>query len=351
MRLLSLALVPLLGLPLLAQTKAKVTVIHGVPGLSGPVDVSANGGKLFSFDFKEVRGPLELDPATYKLAVSLGGKTLLSLDAKIEGGKNYTVVAHLEADGSPTLAAFVNDDARPGRFKARVIVRHLAKAPAVDVLARRWWRNTRLFENVANGQEGAAEVYAGTYEVSLNAAGTKTRAFGPARLDLEAGKIYAVHAVGELGTKSFGLVLQPVDVAGTSKPALKATVGGKACGGMIAISTKTPEFDEDFEVSLSGGTPNSFGFLHTGLSDSRLVLLRLPLSLELFGAKGCMLYQSTEWIRPVRLDAKGEASVTNRIPSSWGRWFKQVHYQYSFSAPGKNRLGLLLTDYASVEKQ
>jgi hypothetical protein len=42
--------------PALAGT-GNLTVIHGISGLPQPVDVYANGNKLFSFDFNEVPGP------------------------------------------------------------------------------------------------------------------------------------------------------------------------------------------------------------------------------------------------------------------------------------------------------
>ena len=37
---------------------ARLTVLHGVPGLPAPVQVFANGNQLFSFEYGEQRGPL-----------------------------------------------------------------------------------------------------------------------------------------------------------------------------------------------------------------------------------------------------------------------------------------------------
>ncbi|MHC4513054.1 MAG: DUF4397 domain-containing protein [Planctomycetota bacterium] len=334
----------------LPAQKGIVSVLHGIPGLPKPVDVFANGGKLFSFDYGEFKGPLALDPATYKLEVKLDGKTVLSANAKVEAGKNYTVIAHLKEKSGIALAVFLNDTSSLSRYKSRLQVRHLADAPAVDVLAKRWWFTKRLFKNVRNGQEGKTEVYAGTYSVSLNAAGTNKRAFGPVKLSLGGGKIYAVHAIGKLGEKSFRLFVQTV-VQPTGSGALVGKVRGKACGGAISLSTTSPEFGKPYDVILEGGTANGYGFLHTGLSDSRFLLFRLPLDLGFLGASGCRLYQNTQVIQLVKLDAKGGVKVSQTVPNTWAPWFREIHHQYSFRAPGKNRVGLLLTEYASVEKK
>ena len=48
---------------------------------------------------------------------------------------NYTVLAHLDAAGTPRLAVFQNDTAKIDAGKGRLTVRHAAAAPAVDVRA------------------------------------------------------------------------------------------------------------------------------------------------------------------------------------------------------------------------
>ncbi|WP_425454185.1 DUF4397 domain-containing protein [Geodermatophilus normandii] len=50
-------------------------------------------------------------------------------------GANATVAAHLTADGRPALTPFVNDTSAVPAGQGRVVVRHVAAAPAVDVRA------------------------------------------------------------------------------------------------------------------------------------------------------------------------------------------------------------------------
>ena len=50
----------------------------------------------------------------------------------IPAGANATLAAHLDAQGDPTLTAFVNDTSEVPAGQARLTVRHVAAAPAVE---------------------------------------------------------------------------------------------------------------------------------------------------------------------------------------------------------------------------
>ena len=60
---------------------------------------------------------------------------MLSADATLPAGGNVTLVAHLSESGQPTITPFVNDVSSVAAGQARLVVRHTAAAPAVDVLA------------------------------------------------------------------------------------------------------------------------------------------------------------------------------------------------------------------------
>ena len=90
-------------LALLPAQDAKVTVLHGVPGLPAPVQVFANGNQLFSFDYGDQRGPLSLPAGAYQLDVRLNGSTILSTNANVAAGLDYSVVANLTATAAPSI--------------------------------------------------------------------------------------------------------------------------------------------------------------------------------------------------------------------------------------------------------
>ena len=149
--------------------------------------------------------------------------------AKVEAGGNYSIIAHLTAQGTPTLSIDVNDTSALGRKKARLTVRHKAQAPAVDVRLKRWFWTVATFRKLENPNSVSADVDRGNYTASLYPAGSRKLAFGPAKLALEEGKSYIVYAVGVLGEKSFQLLLQTIDLKQTTTPMLMAKLHHDPC--------------------------------------------------------------------------------------------------------------------------
>ena len=148
-----------LAAPSSAAGTSQVSVLHGVPGLT--VDVYANGQKLLT-NFKPgtLTDPVALPEGTYDLKVFPAGKgpdgtpAIEAKGVKVPAGANITVVAHLTADGKPTLTPYVNDVSTIKPGQARITVRHDAAAPAVDVRAG----GTPVFKNLTNPNEAKADI-------------------------------------------------------------------------------------------------------------------------------------------------------------------------------------------------
>jgi hypothetical protein len=189
-----------------------VTVVHGVPGLT--VDVYVNDElTLEAFEPGTVTDPLELPAGDYEIAVREAGADAASEpailgSAALEAGANVSIAAHLDADGTPTLSVFANDLTAPADGEGRVIVRHTAAAPAVDVLAD----ESALIENLANPDEAAAEVAAGTYSVAVALAGTTDPVLGPADVEVADGQATIVYATGSAAEGTLGLAVQTIDL-------------------------------------------------------------------------------------------------------------------------------------------
>lgn len=192
---------------------ATVSVLHGVPGLT--VDVYANGEELIpDFEPGTLTDPLSLPAGSYDLQVFADGDTPDSADPAIEAngvevpaGANATVVAHLDADGNPTLSLFANDTSPTAAGEARLTVRHTAAAPAVDVRAD----GNVLIEGLTNPDEASADVPAGTYSADVVLAGTEDVALGPADVDLAEGTHTIVYAWGSAGDQNLDLAVQTID--------------------------------------------------------------------------------------------------------------------------------------------
>jgi hypothetical protein len=197
-----------------------VSVVHGVPGLT--VDVYVNG-ELFEAGYEpgEILGPVRLPAATYQIDVYAAGANpsstspAISESVALPAGVDASLVAHLTEAGAPTLSTFVNDVSalRPG--ESRVVVRHTAAAPAVDVRAN----GGVAFAGLANPDEASADLPAGTYTVDVVPTGEDGPVvIGPADLRFPAGASTIVYAVGSLEADTLGVVVQSIaDLPSTAR--------------------------------------------------------------------------------------------------------------------------------------
>ena len=102
-----------------AQSAPSISLMHGIPGAT--VDVVVDG---------EVVVP-GFEPGTMQDISAFAGQTLTNVEVRAAGTEdvvigpiaelavpasgNFTVIAHLDADGAPTLTPFENDVSRAGR--------------------------------------------------------------------------------------------------------------------------------------------------------------------------------------------------------------------------------------------
>ncbi|MEU9738655.1 DUF4397 domain-containing protein [Micromonospora chersina] len=213
---------------------SKVSVVHGIPDT--PVDVYVNGKKtLDNFKPGDVAGPLTLPEGEYDIALTKPGeaidKAILTVDdAAVPGGANISLAAHLSADGKPRITPFVNDVSKVDAGRARLIVRHTAAAPAVDVRAG----GKPVFENLTNPKEAKADVAAGTVKADVVLAGTDTVAIGPADLNLKEGTATIVYAIGSAEAKNLTVVAQTISGLHSAPGGVPSGSGGQAGTGVDA---------------------------------------------------------------------------------------------------------------------
>jgi hypothetical protein len=217
-----------------ADDVAQLSVLHGVPGLT--VDVYVNGDlTLDNFEPGDLAGPLELAPGTYTVAITASDATDASspaigpVDLPLEGGKNYTAVAHLDAAGTPTATLFTNDISTVGAGEGRLTVRHVAAAPAVDILAG----GTPVITNLTNPNESLLTLPAGTVSASVAATGTTDPVIGPADVNVAEGTNTIVYAWGSLADANLALAVQTID-------GLHSNPDGVPAGSAGLVATNQP---------------------------------------------------------------------------------------------------------------
>ncbi|MGI8880535.1 MAG: DUF4397 domain-containing protein [Jatrophihabitans sp.] len=215
-----------------AADTASVSVVHGIP--KTPVNVFVNGkSTLANFKPGSVAGPLQLPAGSYAIKVYPASNTkgtgtpILSTTAKLSAGDNVTLVAHLTAAGKPALTAYANDTSPIPAGKSRLIVRHTAAAPAVDIRAN----GTVAIKGLTNPKEASAVVDAGTVSADVVLAGTSTVAIGPAKVNLAEGTDVIVYAIGSATDKTLSLVVQTISGLGSDPGGIPGGTGGQAAAG------------------------------------------------------------------------------------------------------------------------
>jgi hypothetical protein len=224
--LASALMLSLFAVPANAQTGATVMLLHGIPGVT--VDVYVDGGAV-------IEG---FEPAAMQDLSAFAGATLENIavvpaggdpetDAVIEvpsltvpSSGNWTVVAHLGADGTPTITPFQNDISTIAAGEGRITVRHTAQAPAVDIVVG----DARPITNLSNPNEAVADLPAGPLPASIAAAGGDVLASVADILGAEpsvtAGVNTILYAVGSLEGDSFTLYVQTIGGLGAAPAAV-----------------------------------------------------------------------------------------------------------------------------------
>ncbi|MGB3185126.1 MAG: DUF4397 domain-containing protein [Ornithinimicrobium sp.] len=231
----SLALVATAA-PAIAQDDSQVSVLHAVPGLT--VDVYVNGEEtLPDFEPGTLAGPLTLPAGDYDIEVYADGSDPETEDPAISaeglavpGGADITLTANLDADGNPALNAFVNDTSTLDAGQARLTVRHVAAAPAVDVRAG----GSPVIEGLTNPNEEVLNLDAGSVSADVVLAGTEDVVIGPADLDLGEGTNTIVYAWGSAADGNLDLAVQTIDGLHGDPHGVPTGEGGLLEGGASA---------------------------------------------------------------------------------------------------------------------
>ena len=225
---------------------AVLSVMHGVPDTT--VDVWVDD-ELTVDDFEpgDMAGPLDLPAGTYSVAITAADAEDTSepvigpVDLPLDAGGDYTAVAHLDADGQPTATLFTNDTSPTAAGEGRLTVRHVAAAPAVDVLAG----DEPVITGLENPDEDVLDLPAGTVSASVAAAGTTDAVLGPADVEVAEGVNTIAYAWGSLEDDTLALATQTVDglhsspdgvPAGSSGLAAEALAPGSAIGSIAALA-------------------------------------------------------------------------------------------------------------------
>ena len=241
------AAVALSGGTVAAQDAATVTLLHGIPGAT--VDVAVDGEVLLP----------GFEPGTTQDLSAFAGQTLMNVEVRAAGTEdvvigpiaelavpasgNWTVMAHLDAEGTPAIASFENNTAPTADGEGRLTVRHTAAAPAVDLVVG----DARPIKGAENGASAELALPAGEIAgAQIAPAGGDPIADVPT-VNLAAGSNLIVYAVGSLADETFTFYTQEIEV-GTEAAGDADGEEGDGTPAPTEVNTGTPISDS---VNLS----------------------------------------------------------------------------------------------------
>jgi hypothetical protein len=217
-----------------AADDPQIMLLHGIPGAT--VDVAVDGAVV-------IEG---FEPGDMEDLTAFAGQTLANVEVRAAGttdvvigpiaelavpaAGNVTVVAHLDADGTPTLTPFVNDISATAAGTGRLTVRHTAAAPAVDIVLGA----DRPFTNLSNPNEAKADLPAGPI------AGAKVAPTGAdpiadvPTVELKAGSNLIVYAVGSLEADTFTFFTQ--ELTGLGGAPTVVNTGGEGPSNSLVLT-------------------------------------------------------------------------------------------------------------------
>ncbi|MBG6213321.1 MAG: DUF4397 domain-containing protein [Cryobacterium sp.] len=194
-----------------AQARASVSVLHAIPGVV--VDVYVDNKRVIdNFEPGTLTRTFRIAAGSYSLAITAADAADASAAVigpvvlTVASGMNYTAVAHLSETGVSTAALFTNDTSAPGDGQGRLTVRHVAAAPAVDVLAN----GAPAFTGLTNPNESVLVLPVGTISAAVAAAGTTAALIGPADVTIARSTNTIVYAWGSLADGNLALAVQTV---------------------------------------------------------------------------------------------------------------------------------------------
>jgi len=196
------------GVPAPAEAGAspgRLVIVQAVPKDS--LDVSVDGQTVREgAPVGSILGPLSVSPGRHQVRFSDSSGTLrLTSTVDVASGSSSDIVVHLPASvgGEPVVNAYQTPSAPIAPGKARVLIAHTATVAPVDVRVD----GQVVFQDIANGEFATADLAAGPHTVALLPAGLEAPPIlGPLHVDLQAGTVTMVYAVGNPRDHSMNVI-------------------------------------------------------------------------------------------------------------------------------------------------
>lgn len=217
------------GGPAQAPDTGGVVLVHGFRGLVADIRVDGQD-VLRGFEPERATDVLTLPAGPHAVEVRASddpdGEPLLAGEVTVIADARISAVVHEDRSGEPTLSVFRDDVSQVPAGQSRVVVRHTAAAPAIDIALD----GEPAATDLGNGDERAAEVAADTYEVSVSEAGSGDELASPEQVPFTEGSANFMYLIGSRQDQSLKWLAQMVDDLGQAPGAVQTGNSGLAEG-------------------------------------------------------------------------------------------------------------------------
>jgi Domain of unknown function (DUF4397) len=183
----------------------RLVIVQAVP--RDALDITVDGHSLGTDSaVGAILGPVTVTAGRHRVAFTdASGNLRLTSTVDVAPGSSSDIVVHLPAQvgGKPVINAYRTPRSPIAPGKARVLIAHTATVAPADVRVD----GKVVFHDIANGEYATADLAAGAHTVALLPAGlTTTPILGPLHVDLKAGTVTMVYAVGNPRDKSMNVI-------------------------------------------------------------------------------------------------------------------------------------------------
>jgi hypothetical protein len=181
-----------------------VRVVHGLRGLVADIYLDGNLA-LATFQPERSTDPLSIPAGAHLVEIRTAGAAksdtpLLAQNVTVPAGFEGSLIAHLGADGNPTLTAYADDLTSVPAGQTRVVVRHSAAADGVVVL----FNDQPAIASLSPDAEGTDVLAAGDYEVAVTPLAGGAPLATPQDVQLDEGTANFMYLIGSQADGTLG---------------------------------------------------------------------------------------------------------------------------------------------------
>jgi hypothetical protein len=207
---------------------ASVTIVHGLRGVVADVYVD-DTLVLDAFEPERVTDPMPLAAGSHQLEVfgvsdDPDGPPLVAKTLDLPASGQFSAVLHEGSDGEPRLTVYTEDTTPLPPGAARVVVRHAAAAPAIDVRVD----GQPVAAGLTNPGEAGTRTAPGPRMLEVRQNGAAALVLGPQTVPVQEGTATNLYLVGSADDNSIVWLAQRIGGLQSAPAAVQTGTDGLA---------------------------------------------------------------------------------------------------------------------------